>query len=125
MSLVDTTFAAIPGQLLADWGQNVTYLKANTNPTYNATTGTVSGADTTLTVRALIFEAKPEEFESVYQASDLKVILGNAELGAYLPSSRDRIQYTQNGSTKTGRIIMCKTSRGENPVIHSILLRPQ
>ena len=125
MSLVDTTFAAIPAQLLADWGQNVTYLKANASPVYNATTGTVTGADTSLTVRALIFEAKPEEFEGNYQTSDLKVIIGNAELGAYVPSSRDRIQYSQNGSTKTGRIIMCKTSRGENPVIHSILLRPQ
>jgi len=125
MSLVDTTFASIPAQLLADWGQNVTYLKSNASPTYNATTGEVSGADTSLTVRALIFEAKPEEFESVYQTSDLKVIIGNAELGAYVPSVRDRIQYSQNGSTKTGRIIMCKTSRGENPVVHSILLRPQ
>lgn len=125
MSLVDTTFAAIPAQLLADWGQNVTYLKSNASPTYNATTGEVSGADTSLTVRALIFEAKPEEFESSYQTSDLKVIIGNAELGTYVPSVRDRIQYSQNGSTKTGRIIMCKTSRGENPVVHSILLRPQ
>ncbi len=125
MSLVDDTFAAIPAQLLADWGQNVTYLKANAASTYNATTGTVSGADTSLTVRALIFEAKPEEFESSYQTSDLKVIIGNAELGAYVPSVRDRIQYSQNSSTKTGRIIMCKTSRGENPVVHTILLRPQ
>ena len=63
MSLVDTTFASIPAQLLADWGQNVTYLKSNANPTYNATTGEVSGADTSLVVRALIFQAKPEEFE--------------------------------------------------------------
>jgi hypothetical protein len=125
MSLVDDTFASIPVQLLADWGQNITYLKANAASTYNATTGTVSGADTSLTVRALIFEAKPEEFEGNYQTSDLKVIVGNAELGAYVPSVRDRIQYSQNSSTKTGRIIQCKTSRGENPVIHSILLRPQ
>lgn len=125
MSLIDTTFAGIPAPLLADWGQNVTYLKASTSPTYNTTTGTVSGADTSITVRAIIFEAKPEEFESTYQTSDLKVIIGNAELGAYVPSIRDRIQYTQNSVLKTGRIIQCKTSRGENPVVHAILLRPQ
>lgn len=125
MSLVDDTFAALPAQLLADWGQNVTYLKANTSPTYNTTTGQVSGADTTLTVRALISQAKPEEFESSYQTNDLKVILGNAELGAYTPSIRDRIQYTDNGSTRTGRIIQCKVARGENPILHTILLRPQ
>lgn len=125
MSLVDSTFAAIPAQLLADWGQNVTYLKANTAPTYNTTTGEVSGADTSLTVRALIFQAKPEEFESFYQTNDLKVIIGNAELGAYSPSIRDRIQYTENGETRTARIISCKTSRGENPIVHTILVRPQ
>lgn len=125
MSLVDTTFAALPAQLLGDWGQDVTYLKAATSPTYNTTTGEVSGADTSLTVRALIFQANPEEFESFYQTNDLKVIIGNAELGAYVPSIRDRIQYTENSVTKTGRIIQCKTSRGENPIVHSILLRPQ
>ena len=125
MSLVDTTFASIPAQLLADWGQNVTYLKSNANPTYNATTGEVSGADTSLVVRALIFQAKPEEFESFYQTNDLKVIIGNGELGAYSPSIRDRIQYLENSTTRTGRIIQCKTSRGENPIVHTILLRPQ
>ena len=125
MSLVATTFASIPAQLLADWGQNVTYLKSNANPTYNATTGEVSGADTSLVVRALIFQAKPEEFESFYQTNDLKVIIGNAELGAYSPSIRDRIQYLENSTTRTGRIISCKTSRGENPIVHTILLRPQ
>lgn len=125
MSLVDTVFSALPASLLSDWGQNVTYLKANPSSTYNPTTGTVSGSDTSITVRALITEAKPEEFEGNYQTSDLKVILGNAELGTYVPSSRDRIQYSQNGSVKTGRIIMCKTARGENPIVHSILLRPQ
>lgn len=125
MSLVDDTFAALPAQLLADWGQNVTYLKANAAPTYNATTGTVSGADTSLTVRALIFSANPKEFESLYQQNDLKVIIGNAELGAYSPSVRDRIQYTENAVTRTARIVNCKTSRGENPIVHTLLVRPQ
>jgi len=125
MSLVDATFAALPAQLLAQWGQDVTYLKANTSPTYNTTTGQVSGADTSITVRALIFSANPEEFESFYQTNDLKVIIGNAELGAYSPSIRDRIQYSENAVTRTGRIISCKTSRGENPIVHTILLRPQ
>lgn len=125
MSRVDDTFAAIPAQLLTDWGQNVTYIEASSAATYNPTTGEVSGADSSYTVRALIFQAKPEEFESLYQTNDLKVIIGNAELGAYSPSIRDRIQYIENGKIRTGRIISCKTSRGENPVVHTILLRPQ
>jgi hypothetical protein len=125
MSLVDSSFAGLPAPLLQQWGQDVTYLKANASPTYNATTGVVSGNDTSITVRALILEAKPEEFESFYQTNDLKAIIGNAELGKYVPSIRDRIQYTENSVTKTGRIISCKTTRGENPILHTILLRPQ
>lgn len=125
MSLVDSTFAGLPAPLLQQWGQNVTYLKANASPTYNATTGEVSGADTSITVRALILQANPEEFESFYQTNDLKAIIGNAELGKYIPSIRDRIQYTENSVTKTGQIISCKTARGENPILHTILLRPQ
>ena len=59
MSLVDTTFASLPAGLLAQWGQDVTYVKASTAPSYDATTGQVNGVDTTVTVRALITEAKP------------------------------------------------------------------
>lgn len=125
MSLVDDTFASIPAQLLADWGQNITYLRQSTSSAYDANTGTVSGADTSLTVRALIFEAKPAEFESFYQAKDLKVIIGNSELGKTSPNIGDRIRYVENSVNKTGRVIMSKTSRGENPIVHTLLVRPQ
>lgn len=125
MSLVDTTFASLPAELLAAWGQNITYLKATAAPTYNTTTGEVTSLDTSITVRGLLSTANPEEFESLYQTNDMRLIIGNAELGTYTPSIRDRIQYTDNGATRTGRIISCKTLRGENPVLHTILLRPQ
>ena len=42
MSLVDTTFASLPAGLLAQWGQDVTYVKASTAPSYDATTGQVN-----------------------------------------------------------------------------------
>lgn len=125
MSLIDTTFAPIPGPLLADWGQNVTYIKAAQTETYNPTTGTVYGAETSLTVRAIITQVNPEEFDSTYQTTDLRVIIGNTELGTYVPSIRDRIEYTENGSTKTARIINTKTIRGDAPIYHNIIARPQ
>ncbi len=46
MALIDDTFGAIPAQILADWGQDITYIKTSTPRTYDPTTGTVSGADT-------------------------------------------------------------------------------
>jgi len=51
MGLIDDTFAPIPTSLLADWGQNITYIKTVTPRTYDPTTGNVTGADTTVTVR--------------------------------------------------------------------------
>jgi hypothetical protein len=124
MSRVDTTFASIPAGLLNDWGQNLTYIKAGAD-TYNTTTGTVTSTDTNVPIRALISNATPEEFEGFYQTNDLKIIIGAAELGNYYPSVRDRIQYTENTATKVGRIISMKTYRGDNPILHTLLVRPQ
>lgn len=124
MSLIDTVFAGIPAPLLSDWGQNLTYVKAGT-PTYNTTTGTVTASDTNVTVRAVITQANPEEFEGFYQTNDLKVIIGNAELGDYYPTIRDRIRYTEAGTTLEGRIISVRIIRGDKPVLHTLLVRPQ
>lgn len=124
MGLIDTTFAALPAQLLADWGQNLTYIKAGTS-TYNTTTGTVSATDTSVTVRGLLSNANPEEFEGFYQTNDLKIIIGNAELGDYYPTVRDRIRYMEAGTTIEARIISVKLLRGDSPVLHTLLVRPQ
>ena len=125
MSLIDTTFAPIPGPLLSDWGSNITYIKSAETETYNPTTGQVYGAETSVTVRAIITQVNPEEFDSTYQTTDLKLIIGNTELGAYIPSIRDRIEYTENSTTKTARIINTKTIRGDSPIYHTLIARPQ
>jgi hypothetical protein len=55
----------------------------------------------------------------------MKILIGAAELGSYYPNVRDRIQYTQDSATKVGRIISVKTYRGDSPILHSLLVRPQ
>jgi hypothetical protein len=124
MSLVDTTFSTIPASLLSDWGQNLTYLKTGSD-SYSTSTGTVTSTDTSVTVRALISQANPEEFEGFYQTNDLKITIGAAELGDYYPNVRDRIQYSEAAVTKVGRIISVKTYRAESPILHILLVRPQ
>lgn len=124
MSLIDTVFAAIPAPLLADWGYNLTYIK-QTAASYNSTTGTLTNTNTNITVKGVITKANPEEFEGYYQTNDLKVIIGNAELGDYYPNIRDTVQYAEAGTTKTGRIISVKTYRGDQPIMHVLLVRPQ
>lgn len=125
MSQVDTVFQPIPGPLLQQWGQDVTYVKMNTTGNYVPSTGEVLTSSVKITVRVIITQVKPEEFESVYQTTDIKILLGNSELGTYIPTIKDQVQYTENGKTKTGRIISVKTYRGDAPIMHSLIVRPQ
>jgi hypothetical protein len=125
MGRIDTTFAPIAGPLLRDWGQDITYIKTSTPRTYNPTTGAVSGADTTVTVRALIVRLNPRESEGLYQTTDIKVILGSDELGTYYPTEADRIRYLQDGATREAKILNVTTYRGDNPVLHTLIARPQ
>ena len=125
MGLIDTTFAPIPASLLNDWGQTLTYIKTATPRTYDPTTGNVSGADTTVSVKGVITRISPRESEGLYQSTDLKILIGSSELGTYYPTQADRIQYTQAGATREAKIIAITTYRGDNPIYHSLIVRPQ
>jgi hypothetical protein len=125
MGLIDTTFAPIPTAVLADWGQNITYIKTTTPRTYDPTTGEVYGSDTSVALKAVITRVSPREAEGLYQTTDLKVIIGANELGTYYPTEADRIQYQQAGATREAKIIAITTYRGDNPVYHSLIVRPQ
>jgi hypothetical protein len=125
MSQIDTVFQSIPAPLLKDWGQTITYIKTSTPRTYNPTTGVVTGADTNVTVKGVITRVNPRESEGLYQTTDLKVIIGTAELGTYYPTEADRIQYLQAGVTREAKIIAITSYRGDNPVLHTLIARPQ
>ncbi len=125
MALVDDIFKSIPLEILTDFGQDITLVKTTTPRTYDPTTGSVTGADTNVTVRAFISSVNVSESEGLYQTTDLKIIFGNKELGDYYPTQADRIQYTQAGETREAKILDVKTQRGDKPVMHSIIARPQ
>ena len=125
MSFVDNTFKNLPAQLLSQFGINVTYIKTATSQTYNTTTGEVSGSDTNISMKALISGVAGSVYEGTSQTNDLKIIFGNQELGTYYPKVKDRIQYTEDGVNKVARIISINTSRGNNPILHTAIVRPQ
>jgi hypothetical protein len=85
----------------------------------------MSGADTNVSVKGLITKVTAKEFRETAQTTDMQIIIGNKELGDYYPTSRDRVQYTEAGSTKEGRIVEVETARGDKPVLHTLLVRPQ
>ena len=125
MAAIDDIFKSIPTQVLSQFGQDITYVKTTTPRTYNPTTGAVTGSDTNVTVKGVISQVNSSENEGVYQTSDLSVLIGAEELGDYYPTQADRIQYTQAGSTIEAKIISIRTYRGDQPVYHSLVVRPQ
>jgi hypothetical protein len=125
MSQIDTVFQSIPAPLLKDWGQTITYIKSSTPRNYNPTTGVVNGADVSVTVKAIVTRIQSSEADGLYQTTDLKVLLGTDELGAYYPTQADRIQYQQDGSVREAKIIEVTSYRGDGPVLHTLIARPQ
>ena len=125
MSFIDNTFKSLPEQLLGTFGIDVTYIKTATSQTYNTTTGEVSGSDTNISMKALISNVSGSTYEGSSQSTDLRIIFGNKELGTYYPKVKDSIQYAENGVNKVARIISINTSRGNNPILHTVVARKQ
>ena len=125
MSFIDNTFKRLPEQLLGSFGIDVTYIKTATSQTYNTTTGEVSGSDTNISMKALISNVSGSTYEGTSQTNDLKIIFGNKELGTYYPKVKDSIQYAEDGVNKVARIISINTSRGNNPILHTVIARKQ
>ena len=110
---------------MADWGSNITYVKTSTPRNYDPTTGAVNGADVEVTVRAVISNVSSREQEGLYQTTDLSILIGNEELGTYFPTEADRIRYPQAGVTREAKIISVRSYRGNNPLFHQLIVRPQ
>ena len=125
MAKIDDVFGKVPASILSTWGQTLTFVKSTTPRTYNPTTGAVTGSDTNVSVKGVILNISSSEDEGLYQTTDLKVVIGANELGDYYPTEADRIQYPQAGSTKEGKIINIQTARGDKPIFHTLIVRPQ
>ena len=125
MAKIDDVFGNVPASILSSWGQTLTFVKTTTPRTYNPTTGAVTGADTNVSVKGVITQINSSEDDGLYQTTDLKVVIGANELGDYYPTEADRIQYPQAGSTKEGKIINNQTARGDKPIFHTLIVRPQ
>ena len=125
MAKIDDVFGNVPASILSTWGQTLTFVKTTTPRTYNPTTGAVTGADTNVSVKGVITQINSSEDDGLYQTTDLKVVIGANELGDYYPTEADRIQYPQAGATREAKIIRIQTARGDKPIFHTLIVRPQ
>jgi hypothetical protein len=124
MAAIDDVFGPIPSPLIDKWGISITYIKAGTD-SYNTTTGVVTVTDVNVTLNAIIAVVNKEESEGLYQTGDLKIYIAASSLPAHQPSTRDRIQYLENGVSREARLIDIKTYRGTSPVFFSLIARPE
>ena len=125
MAKIDDVFGSVPASILNTWGQTLTFVKTTTPRTYNPTTGAVTGSDTNVSVKGVILSISSNEDEGLYQTTDLKIVIGASELGDYYPTEADRVQYAQAGATREGKIISIQTARGDKPIFHTLIVRPQ
>ncbi len=125
MAKIDDVFGNVPASVLNTWGQTLTFIKTKTPRTYNPTTGAVTGSDTNVSVKGVILDINSSEDEGLYQTTDLKIVIGASELGDYYPTEADRVQYAQAGATREGKIISIHTARGDKPIFHTLIVRPQ
>ena len=125
MAKIDDVFGNVPASILSTWGQTLTFVKTTTPRTYNPTTGAVTGADTNVSVKGVITQINSSEDDGLYQTTDLKIVIGANELGDYYPTEADRIQYPQAGATREAKIIRIQTARGDKPIFHTLIVRPQ
>ena len=125
MAKIDDVFGNVPASVLNTWGQTLTFVKTTTPRTYNPTTGAVTVSDTNVSVKGVILDINSSEDEGLYQTTDLKIVIGASELGDYYPTEADRVQYAQAGATKEGKIINIQTARGDKPIFHTLIVRPQ
>ena len=125
MAKIDDVFGNVPASILNTWGQTLTFVKTTTPRTYNPTTGAVTGSDTNVSVKGVITELNSRENEGLYKSTDLKIVIGATELGDYYPTEADRVQYPHAGATREAKIVNVKTARGDNPIFHTLIVRPQ
>jgi len=121
MSLVDRVFRSIPKPLIEQWGIDIVYVKASPHQSYDPESGTVLGIETEIPAKALITEIEPAEQEGLYQQSTVKFLIPASYLGDYYPQTTDSIKYSQNGVTRTAKIIKPKPYRGDGPIMHSVI----
>ena len=125
MSKVDTIFGSIPGPIISEWGQSMTFIRNSGEGTYNQATGTITTTETRISVKAVITQVTPTEVGGSLQSTDVKIMIDAAQLGATYITTADQFEYTENSETITANIIRVDTARGDSPIFYTCFARPQ
>ena len=125
MSRVDTVFGPIPGPMIQEWGLDATFVASGGSGTYDPTTGDITDSSTRTPVKVVITKINPEEYQGLYQATDVKIFIDPAQIANHYITTADSFEYQQDGTTVHAKVINPVTFRGDNPVLFACVARPQ
>ena len=125
MSLADTTFGPLAGPLVQEWGSTCQFVRVSDPGTYDPATGLVANTETVYNVKAVFLEVTPEEYEGVFQQSDIKLIIDPGQIGGGYITTSDRFVVPFPSGDVNCKVIDVVTYRGDNPISFEVVVRPQ
>ena len=124
MSKVDDVFD-FADELVDEWGHYVTLVRKE-NSVYDPETGSVTETETRLQVKVVICKLDINEYDGLYQANDVKIVLDPVQVDyIYLTEQDYFLIPRENAPDEHMKIIKPTTYRGERPVAYVIHCRPQ
>jgi len=124
MSKVDDVFD-FADELIDEWGQTVTLVRKE-NSTYDPETGATTESETRMQVKVVITKLNIREYEGLYQANDVKIILDPVQVNYIYITEQDYFLVPrENAPDEYMKIIKPVTYRGDRPVAYVIIARPQ
>lgn len=124
MSKIDATFGPIPGPLIAEWGQDVTFVRVDEPGVYDATTGLVATPETEFDVKAVIDEIKSKDANK-YMEQDISIMIDPGQIGGHFITTADYWKIPTPSGEQEAHIIDITTYRGDNAVFFECICRPQ
>ena len=125
MSKADDVFGPLAGPLVQEWGSSCQYIRVADPGTYDPATGEVSNTETTFSIKAVLLELEPQEYEGVFQQSDFKLIVDPGQVGGGYITTSDRFVVPFPSGDKNCKVIDVVTYRGDKPINLEVIVRPQ
>ena len=124
MSKVDDVFD-FADELIDEWGHYVTFVRKE-NSVYDPETGATTETKTEKQVKVVISKLNIREYEGLYQANDVKIILDPVQVDYIYITEQDYFLVPrENAPDEMMKVIKPVTYRGDRPVCYVIIARPQ
>ena len=124
MSKVDDVFD-FADELIDEWGHYVTFVRKE-NSVYDPETGSTTETETRQQVKVVISKLDIREYDGLYQANDVKIILDPVQVNYIYITEQDYFLVPrENAPDEHMKVIKPVTYRGDRPVAYVIIARPQ